>query len=299
MTDLGLKLIAAAGRIERAIELHQPKNIFALFSGGHDSGSCTHFATEVLGDRLTGVVHVNTGIGIPQTRQYVRETCERYGWNLLEYKAAENTNAKGEPDPQVYEDIVLRFGFPGSTSGPNGHGMMYARLKERQVRRLCRDFGVTSKEPAMLISGCREEESNRRMGIAVPLSKQGRQLWVNPFWEFSGADCSEYMADREIPRNPVKDLLHMSGECLCGAFAHPGELAEIELWYPEVAAGIKRIEARVRAAGFPWGWEDDVPDWWLARKRAAAAGQQDAFEEEAEAEIQHLCMGCGKRAEAR
>ena len=33
------------------------------------------------------------------------------------------------------------------------------------------------------------------------------------------------------------------------------------------------------------------------RKDAAAAGQEDAFEDEAVAEIEHLCTGCGKRYE--
>lgn len=112
-------------------------------------------------------------------------------------------------------------------------------------------------------------------------------------------DCSEYMERHQIPRNPVKDLIHMSGECLCGAFAHKGELAEIELWYPDTAAEIRRIEARVREAGFPWGWEEQPPQWWTDRKKVAQSGQQDAFEAEAEAEIQHLCTGCGKREEDR
>lgn len=293
MTDLSDKLRDAQGYIETAIEQYQPAHIFALFSGGHDSCSVTHFAARVLRNRLTGVVHVNTGIGIPQTREYVRETCERYGWNLLEYKAAENVNAKGEPDPMIYEDLVTRLGFPGAF----GHGMMYNRLKERQIRRLCRDFDATPKSPIMLISGCRKEESTRRMGTTKPIDPQGRMVWVAAFADLTGLDCSAYMEREGIHRNPVKDLLHMSGECLCGAFAHPGELREIELWYPEVAAQIRRIELKVRAAGFPWGWEDQPPAWWADRKKAAAAGQKDAFAEEAEAEIQYLCMGCHKRAE--
>lgn len=293
--DLKDKLQEARGYIETAIEMHKPKHIFTLLSGGHDSMSVTHFAASVLGKRMEAVVHINTGIGIEQTRRYVREQCAHHGWNLLEYKATENTNAKGEPDPIVYEDLVTRLGFPGAF----GHGMMYNRLKERQLRRLARDFDATPAEPIMLVSGIRAEESSRRMRTTTQaIDPQGRTVWVAAFYQLTGIDCGEYMQREGIRRNEVKDLIHMSGECLCGAYAHPGELKEIELWYPETAAEIRRIEARVRAAGFPWGWEEQPPEWWTDRKKAKAAGQHDAFEEEAEAEIQYLCVGCNKRAES-
>jgi 3'-phosphoadenosine 5'-phosphosulfate sulfotransferase (PAPS reductase)/FAD synthetase len=292
--DLKDKLHEARGYIETAIEMHKPKHIFGLLSGGHDSMSVTHFAASVLGQRMTGVVHINTGIGIPQTREYVREQCAHYGWNLLEYKAAENVKADGSPDPMVYEDIVLENGFPGA----NGHRFMYSKLKERQLRRLARDFGASPAAPMMLISGVRKEESSRRMGNTKLVDVQGRTIWLAPFIGMTALDCSDYLQREDIRRNLVKDLTHMSGECLCGAYAHPGELKEIGVWYPEIAAEIRRIEAKVRAAGFPWGWEEQPPEWWSARKLAAKFGQADAFEEEAEAEIQYLCVGCNKRAES-
>lgn len=292
--DLKNKLHEARGYIETAIELHKPKHVFALLSGGHDSMTVTHFVARVLDSRLTAVVHVNTGIGIEQTRQYVRDQCAHYGWNLLEYKAAENTKADGSPDPMVYEDIVTENGFPGA----DGHRYMYSKLKERQLRRLARDFGASPSEPMMLISGVRKEESSRRMGNTKLLDAQGRTIWLAPFINLTAIDCGDYMQREGITRNQVKDLIHMSGECLCGAYAHPGELKELALWFPEDAANIRRIEAKVRAAGFPWGWEEQPPQWWAARNRAKKFGQQDAFEEEAEAEIQYLCVGCNKRAES-
>ena len=62
-----------------------------------------------------------------------------------------------------------------------------------------------------------------------------------------------------MPRNEVSALLHMSGECLCGAFAHEGELDEIGDWSPDVAVGIRALEEEALAAGIPpercrWGW---------------------------------------------
>ena len=166
------------------------------------------------------------------------QSCQHYGWNLLEYKATENTKADGTPDPMVYEDICIRYGFPGAF----GHQAMYSQLKERQLRRLARDYKASPKQPMMLISGCRREESIRRMGTVKEIDPQGRIVWVAPFADMTAVDCGRYMEAHDIKRNPVKDLLHMSGECLCGAFAHKGELEEIELWYPEVASRIKEIE---------------------------------------------------------
>jgi hypothetical protein len=68
----------------------------------------------------------------------------------------------------------------------------------------------------------------------------------------------------DVPRNPASDLIHMSGECLCGAFAHPGELDEIGEWYPDVVAEIRALEAEARAAGIPepfcrWGHGEGKP----------------------------------------
>lgn len=62
-------------------------------------------------------------------------------------------------------------------------------------------------------------------------------------------DLNTYRALHDVPRNPVADLIHMSGECLCGAFAKPGELDEIGYWFPETKAEIEALEVEVRAAG--------------------------------------------------
>src|SRR5438132_972012 len=153
------RLRQAVDRVNWAVELHRPVAVFGLFSGGHDSLSAM-YATRETG-AMSSIVHINTGIGVPATREFVRDTSSRLGNEL---KAAENTNAKGEPDPQLYRNFVLKYGFPG----PHGHNMMYARLKERALARLARMFGATTrktdKRRIMLVAGCRSQESVRRMG---------------------------------------------------------------------------------------------------------------------------------------
>jgi len=39
---------------------------------------------------------------------------------------------------------------------------------------------------------------------------------------------NDFMADNNLKRNEVVDLIHKSGECLCGAFAKPGELKRLD-----------------------------------------------------------------------
>ncbi len=296
--DLAERLAEARQIMESAIAEFKPDAIIPLFSGGHDSLSVTHFAFshEFLGRYMTTAAHIDTGIGIPDTQKFVIDTCGRYGWPLKIYRAMENTKSDGTPDPQNYEDIVVKNGFPGAFA----HRFMYIKLKERQVNRLVREYKQHGK--VMLISGCRKQESTRRMGTVEPIKVDGNTVWCAPFTNMSALQVSEYVTVNNIQRNMVKDLLHMSGECLCGAFAHKGELKEIECWYPEVAARIRRIEAKVKAAGFPWGWEDSPPKWWLEKNEADEYGQSEMFASERDEVLTEqgflpLCTGCGKKFE--
>ncbi|SDL78376.1 3'-phosphoadenosine 5'-phosphosulfate sulfotransferase (PAPS reductase)/FAD synthetase [Modicisalibacter muralis] len=272
-------LRSEASRIlETAIEQYQPAAVFALFSGGHDSLTCTHMAAEILGERLTGVAHIDTGIGIPETQQFVKDVCGHYKWPLQIYRASENTYANGTPNPQVYEEIILEHGFPG---GP-AHQFMYTRLKGRQVERLVRDYRGKRGNKVMLITGVRREESTRRMGTVREVNVvSGGQVWVAPMINVTSQDQHDYMAACELPRSPVKEKLCMSGECLCGAFAHRGELAEIAYWYPDVADRIHRLEQAVLAKhGRTNGWE----------------GRDDDFKYNRQGFLP-LCVGCEQRAE--
>lgn len=276
------KLDSAWEIMTEAMNSYRPCAVIGLFSGGHDSYTVTHFVAEHFCD-FTTVAHIDTGIGIPDTQQFVIDRCKAHGWPLEIYRAVENTNANGEPDPQIYDDIVTANGFPG----PYGHRFMYIRLKERQINRIRRKYGKV-----MLISGARQEESTRRMGTSKPIQVHGNTIWVAPFTHMTGSDCYEYMQRYELPENEVKKRLCMSGECLCGAFAKKNELKEIEFWYPEVGQRIRDLEIKVRESGFPWGWEQEPPKWWTDRKRAEKSGQIDAFEAEAKEEIEMLCQSC-------
>lgn len=208
---------------------------FALFSGGHDSLCATHVA--MTNGYAQEVVHVNTGIGIEATREFVRETCAEHGWPLNELHPTE-----------PYDDLVIERGFPG----PAMHYIFYTRLKERCLSAFARERKAKRGAPLVYCTGVRKQESARRARGQQQEWEHAPKLgwtWRAVILEWSKADCNAYIETHGLRRNPVVDLLHMSGECLCGAFARPGEIDEIRGWYPETAARIATLEGRVAAAG--------------------------------------------------
>lgn len=265
-----IRLVSEAhALLDEAIETHvladkrRLAGVVVLFSGGNDSTTLAH----LFKDRATHAAHANTGIGIEQTRQYVRDTCSAWGLPLLE---------EHPPLGAGYRELVLgrvraRTGpnkgtvlWPGGFPGPSAHYVMYQKLKERALDRI-RGSLVEFKyqQRVIYLAGRRADESDRRKGLAdKPLiERRGSTVWVSPLTKWTKLDLNAYRRlNPDVPRNEVSDLLHMSGECLCGAFAHKGELEEIGDWFPEVADEIRALEKEVAAADVApaqrcrWGW---------------------------------------------
>lgn len=281
-SETGNLIRATIKRTREWIEQFNPIAVVGLLSGGHDSMTANLIAHEAGADIS---LHINTGIGIEQTRDYVRENCASRKWKLAEYKATENTYADGTPKPQIYEDIVRQYGFPG----PSQHAVMYSLLKERQLERFERDIGANPKRPVIYISGARADESVRRMGtVTTEPDIQGRQIWINGIYDFTKSDCSNCISHFGVKRNEVVDLIHKSGECLCGAYADQGELEELKTWFPEVAKRITDLEREVEDK-FPWRWEDVGPPKWFKQKQQ---GQTFMFDYDKLAQEQPLCRNC-------
>lgn len=279
------KLAGAVQIIEDAIEQFKPSWVFALFSGGHDSLTASYVAS--LASQFDGCIHINTGTGIPATRQFVVDTCTERDWSLFEFKSTDNCKADWTLDPMDYEQIVLANGFPG----PSQHTKMYVMLKERCLRMMERQ--LVGK--IMLISGARAEESKRRMGKGCLVKDEGKRIWVNPIWDWLKSECSAVLTADNFKRNQAALRFGRSGECCCGAFAEPGELAALRFADPAHADWLEDLERRVRAAGFPWGWEDPgPPDWWKEKNQ----GQTFMFgyDEDETLIEEHLCTSCKWRA---
>lgn len=216
-----------------------------LLSGGDDSTAIAHLFRE----SATHIVHVNTGTGVPETTEYVRSLAKLWGIQLIE-----------ATPPDSYEDLVLgrvktKAGediWPGGFPGPGSHGVMYQRLKERALDKARHQLGIANSRTqcAVWIAGRRREESKRRADIPLHES-DGSVIWVSPVANWTKLDLNTYRSmNPDIPRNPVAAQLHMSGECLCGAYAHPGELDELGFFYPAVKARIVALQEQVKAAGY-------------------------------------------------
>jgi 3'-phosphoadenosine 5'-phosphosulfate sulfotransferase (PAPS reductase)/FAD synthetase len=254
----------------QAIEDERPSHIFALFSGGHDSLCSTHLAAAQPG--FSGVVHCNTGIGVNRTRYFVREVCERFGWPLLEE----------HPDRYTYRDLILGAGgYPGFPGGPKSHMRFYYYLKQRSIDRVVREHKTHRGDRIGLVTGIRKDESTRRMAgaFAEYAHREGAQLWLNPILDWTQADKNDYMEEWGLPRNEVVDLLHRSGECLCGAFTRKGEFRELEMWAPEAAAYICQLEAEVQ--------EIEPDSHWGRRAERENPDQLDFLP---------MCVGCQEAA---
>lgn len=246
-----------------------------LLSGGHDSLCAVHVASQH--PRFTrDVFHIDTGIGASYTRQFVGALCAAQRWNLRVFKS-----------PATYERFVSKLGFPG----PGSHQWVYNWLKDRCVGQICRGRG----RRIALITGCRSQESVRRMGHVAPVkvgetskktsvvSKTNR-IWTAPCHDWSTADQQLYIDEWGLPRNKLKSLLGMSGECLCGAFAQPGEIDLIRQHCPDVSAEIERLQEVAQQCGTPCRWG--------TRPQRKLKGQRDLFP------TGMLCSGCDARAAA-
>lgn len=88
----------------------------------------------------------------------------------------------------------------------------------------------------------------------------GRELWINPIIHWNGCDKNRYIAEKRLPKNPVVELLCMSGECLCGSFAKPNEIEEIRTWFPKAAEEIDRLSGIAETAGRHCVWGTRPPN---------------------------------------
>jgi hypothetical protein len=224
-------------------------------------------------------LHLDTGIAIKETHTFVDDVCRERRWPLVFYRALENTDADGRVDPQDYDKLVMERGFPG----PAMHPKMYDRLKGRSVERYVRDHKQHHKDRIMFSTGVRKQESQRRMGLNTPIRRMGATVWVNPLFWWGNPQRDAYNRQESLPLNPVKQCLGISGDCLCGAFGHPGELLLMKRYYPYAYERLAELAAKVSAAGLWGSWGVKPPPWYTEQ----SAANQRTF--------MPLCIGCENR----
>lgn len=239
------RLIEGSARILRdAIERFNPTHFVSMVSGGKDSAASDQVARE-LGVKIDFVMHGNTGCGIEETSQFVRDA---YG-NVGEFVEANAGTA--------YEDYVLRKGFFGM--GPGAHGFAYRVLKATPFRKSISKHLRKGKRDVriLLLNGARKDESeNRQKHLQVWRQDPAApgNIWVNLIHDWSQDDRDEYLDSRCTPINPVAKALCRSGECMCGTMQTAAERVEAAALYPAWGKWLADLEREVIAKhGFGWG----------------------------------------------
>lgn len=262
--------------LDDAYKATSPVAVVGMFSGGDDSIAAMR-VLELWGKPFR-VAHINTGIGVEATRDHVRRVAAVRGWDFSEWRT----------DPAEYEAMVLGKvrGVAGGFPGPAMHSIYYRRLKERRVYDILRSIKTSRRQAVMLVTGARAAESARRMSTVGEWRKEKSMVWVNPLAHWTTDERGEFIQEEGLPRNPVSKLLHMSGECLCGAMNSKGELAMFRALVPEAMGRIDEIAEKVHAAGYPWEWDERQPGWFARMKRGQSAMP-----------FMPLCVGCEERAQ--
>lgn len=227
------------------------------FSGGNDS--------IVLADIMRrfspypfSFVHANTGIGVENTREFVRQQCATWGIPLIE---------RTPPPGSTYRELVLTHGFPG----PANHSRTFNRIKKRAMESINAELVENPyKFRVLWVAGRRYTESERRRQRKIKAWERDTgiksMVWCSPIRGWTGLDLLTYRHRyRDCPRNPVADELEMSGECTCGCNAKKGEIDYLASFPSSqgTVRDIKELEREVAEVaakhGIPaercrWGW---------------------------------------------
>lgn len=189
--------------------------VAGMISGGLDSTTTVH----ALRRHLTHLIHGDTGTCLSMTREFVIKFAADLGLPLLVPRA---------PNPQdQYPAMVRERGFPG----PPMHAKMYNRLKQRGWRQARRQLVTDGRaERIIQVAGRRRDESDVRASVPE-LQREDSVVWVSPMVLWTKMDLATYRRMYDVPVNPVYDLLHYSGECLCGCYAQAGERDWIFQWF--------------------------------------------------------------------
>lgn len=252
-TDLVTKLEMSREIVNRAIAEYSPYAIVMMFSGGDDSLTAYHVA-KTLGIPITHFMHGVTNTGITETTDFARQVGEQSGLKYLEANAG-----------NAFADYVLRKGFFGI--GEIAHENAYHILKnQRFVSTLSQHIRNKKRNRnILLLTGARKQESNRRKLMTMnPVRPDGPNIWVSMINDWTKLECLEFLDGHK--RNPVTEILHRSGECLCGTMQSLETRREVSYWFPYWGKWLDDLEQDACKRGFCWKWGEDLPPKIKAKK---------------------------------
>ena len=215
-----------------------------MFSGGKDSLTACHKAWKdgLLGDKPK-MVYCRTGVGLNE--EYVKSICEKFGWELIIV----------EPAPhETYDVFVERFGFPHQGM----HNTVMGFLKWHPIRKWHSEQKKLGRK-IIFISGRRKKESKRRLRMKSnkKLVKTEGMTFLSYIFEMETVDVWDYLKEHNLQRSPTYDTMHLSGDCLCGAFSSRGESDWLSVFHPEMAERFKKLEQQY---GGKWGNQISISD---------------------------------------
>lgn len=267
--------------INQAIADYKPYAIVMMFLGGHDSLAAYHVA-KALNVPITHFMHGITGTGIEDTTIFARRVGEQSGLRYIEANAGD-----------MFESYVLRKGFFGI--GEVAHEFAYHVLKHQHFRReLSRHIRHKKRNRnILLLNGARHQESDRRKWVKhQPIRVADdikSNIWVNVINDWSSIERNDFVADYE--RNPVYDILHRSGECLCGTMQYPYQETrkEVSFWFQKWGKWLDDLEQKAcDNHGFCWKWGEDLPPGLKAQK----AREKQIANGQTELPFLPMCQSC-------
>jgi len=204
-----------------------------LFSGGKDSLVACH----LMQNELNGVLYCKTGIGIPENFEYVKQTCKKLNWKL---------NIVEPKETETYENFVKKFGFPHAGI----HSVIMGYLKYHPMRKWAKTQAKKDNN-IIFISGWRKAESKRRMRtIKKAKTIMEGMTFLSPIANWTNSQVWNYIKKNNLEISPVYKTMHLSGDCLCGAFSELGESELLATFHKELAEEIAKLEKKYHGR---WG----------------------------------------------
>lgn len=218
--------------IKEAIEKYRINRFVVLFSGGKDSLTTAHYMNYKL-DIPIELLYCKTGIGLSENINYVESTAKKYGWKL---------NIVNTLPHETYEIFVKRFGFPYAGM----HNAMMGFLKYHPMRKWYSQEKKKTGDIIAFCSGRRKNESARRkrMKSNKSISMMDRMIFVAPLYDWTTEQVWDYVRKEKLELCPVYDTLHMSGDCMCGAYGTSEEYRLLEIFHPDIFFKIQGLEKK-------------------------------------------------------
>jgi len=130
-------------------------------------------------------------------------------------------------------------------------------LKGRGIRQFKKEF-----PQGVLASGVRVKESISRSISAKEWGEWEQVKVYAPILTWSDEEVWTYIRANNLPVSPAYQALHISGDCLCGAFGSDEELAMLRAFYPQeyqriIDLQFKRSEISTKHC--KWGVKKKAP----------------------------------------